>query len=49
MLLELIINFTLLMPNGVSAGLGFYADGESKYLRNAGTYLPEYRSVTTQD
>jgi len=49
MLLELIINYTLMTPNSVSAGLGFYADGDSKYLRNAGTCLPEYRSVTSQD
>lgn len=46
---KLIINFTLMMPNSVSADLGFYADGDSKYLQNVGTYLPEYRSVTSQD
>ena len=49
MLLELIINYTLMMPNSVSCGLGFYTDGDSNYLRNAGTYLPEYKSVKSQD
>lgn len=49
MLPELIINYTLMMPTSVSADLGFYADGNSYYLRNVGTYLPVYRSVTCQD
>lgn len=34
-----------MMPNSASAILGFNAGGDSKYLRNAGTYLPEYKSV----
>jgi hypothetical protein len=45
--LELIINYTLMIPNSVSTGLAFYAGIESKYLRKAGTYLSEYRSVTS--
>lgn len=38
-----------MMPNSVSAGLGFYADSDDAYLQNAGTDLPKYRSVTPQD